>query len=132
MEKMHGDRCLIKNQGKGNSKYHSKTIEYEGMNFDSVAEYRRYRELLLLQRAGEIRNLDSQVKYVLVPTQKNALGKVIERECSYICDFDYEERQRGLWVHIVEDVKGFKTKDYIIKRKLMLFVHGIVVREVTK
>jgi len=54
-------------------------------------------------------------------------GKVIEKECSYIADFVYNDEDGDL---IVEDTKGIKTKDYIIKRKLMLYVHGIKITEV--
>ena len=62
---------------------------------------------------------------MLLPVQR-VDGKVVERACSYIADFVYMERGEK----VVEDVKGVKTKDYIIKRKLMLFIHGIKVREI--
>lgn len=55
-------------------------------------------------------------------------GKLLERECSYIADFEYFDKQAGKMV--VEDTKGFKTKDYTIKRKLMLHVHGIRIKEI--
>ena len=55
-------------------------------------------------------------------------GKVVERECSYIADFKYQDARTGQLV--VEDTKGVKTKDYIIKRKLMLWVHGIKINEI--
>ena len=91
---------------------------------DSKKEAKRCNELTILENAGYIQNLQQQVKYVLIPTQKIG-GKVAERECSYYADFDYYENN----VHIVEDTKGMKTKDYIIKRKLMLHVHGIKIKE---
>ena len=53
-------------------------------------------------------------------------GKVIEQKCSYIADFVYTENGEK----VVEDTKGFRTKDYIIKRKLMLYIHGIRIQEV--
>ena len=81
----------------------------------------------MLERAGEIRNLERQVKYVLIPSQR-VDGKVVERECSYICDFKYQDARTGELV--VEDTKGVKTKDYIIKRKLMLSVYGIRINEI--
>lgn len=118
------------------SKYNAKKVEYNGMTFDSKRELKRYKELELLQEAGEIKNLQRQVKYVLIPTQREPdiigkrggikKGKVIEHECSYTADFVYEEDGDT----IVEDSKGFKTKDYSIKRKLMLYVYGIKIKEV--
>lgn len=89
-------------------------------------EARRYQELLLLEKAGEIKNLSRQVKFVLIPCQRDENGKVIERECSYKADFTYEEGIK----RVVEDVKGYRTKEYIIKRKLMLYQYGIRIREV--
>lgn len=121
------------------NKYNNKKCTVNGIIFDSRKEARRYQELLLLQRAGVIKNLQRQVKYVLIPAQYEVVErydksgkrlkdgkKLIERECAYVADFVYEEDGKI----IVEDTKGMKTKDYIIKRKLMLFVHGIRVREV--
>lgn len=81
----------------------------------------------MLERAGEIRDLERQVKYVLIPSQRID-GKVVERECSYIADFKYHNAGDGKMV--VEDTKGVKTKDYIIKRKLMLSVYGIRIQEI--
>ena len=117
------------------SKYRSKKIEVDGMKFDSRKEYYRWCELSLLERAGKITDLQRQVKYILIPTQyepysidKNGnlkRGKVIERECSYMADFVYTEN--GL--QVVEDVKGFKTPEYKIKRKLMLVIHGVRIKE---
>ena len=132
-------------------KYHSKKITKDGETFDSIKEYKRWCELSLLERAGEITNLRRQVKFVLIPAQYEPdtigsrggikKGKLIERECSYIADFVYEyhklnrpdvprEVYSARVYTVVEDTKGFKTKDYIIKRKLMLQVHGIRIKEV--
>ncbi len=117
-------------------KYHSKKITKDGITFDSIKEYKRWCELSLLERAGKITNLRRQVKFVLIPAQYEPdtvgkrggkkKGKLIERECSYIADFVYDEQDS----QVVEDTKGFKTKDYTIKRKLMLFRHGIRIKEV--
>ena len=107
------------------SKYHSRKITRDGMTFDSVKEYRRYCELSLLERAGAIADLQRQVKFELIPTQR-VDGKVVERPCSYVADFVYKEDGKT----VVEDTKGFRTTDYIIKRKLMLKVHGIRIKEV--
>lgn len=107
------------------TKYHSRKITKDGMTFDSVKEYRRACELSLLERAGAIADLQRQVKFELIPSQRID-GKVVERPCTYVADFVYQEGGKT----VVEDTKGFRTKDYIIKRKLMLQVHGIRIREV--
>lgn len=106
------------------SKYHSKKITKDGQTFDSVKEYRRFCELSLLARAGKVTDLQRQVKFELIPSQRIG-GKVVERACSYVADFVYMENGQK----VVEDTKGYKTPEYIIKRKLMLWVHGIQIRE---
>lgn len=121
--------------GGGMSKYHAKKITVNGKVFDSKKEYRRFCELYLLEKAGEISDLQRQVKFVLIPAQyepdtigkRGAVkrGKLIERECSYLADFVYTQDGKT----VVEDTKGFKTADYKIKRKLMLYVHGIRIKE---
>lgn len=108
------------------SKYNSKKTIVDGQKFDSKKEANRYQELLLLEKAGVIKNLSRQVKFLLIPSQRDENGKVIERECSYKADFTYEEGIKT----VVEDVKGYRTKEYIIKRKLMLYQYGIRIREV--
>ena len=107
------------------SKYRSRKITRDGMTFDSVKEYKRFCELSLLLKAGTITDLERQVKFVLIPSQRID-GKVVERPCTYIADFSYKENGKL----VIEDTKGFKTKDYIIKRKLMLYVHSIRIKEV--
>ena len=111
------------------SKYRNKKTEYDGITFDSKKEAARYAELKLLERAGEIKLLERQKKFVLIPAQRQD-GKLIERECAYKADFTYLERQGAEWVAVVEDVKGKRTDTYKIKRKLMLYQHGIRIREV--
>lgn len=110
------------------SKYGNRKVIYDGMAFDSKKECQRYIELKLLEKAGEIKDLKRQVKYTLIPSQKDDRGKIIERECIYIADFVYFDCRENQ--SVVEDVKGFRTKEYRIKKKLMLLVHGIRVREV--
>jgi hypothetical protein len=98
---------------------------------DSQREANRWIELKLLERAGHIKNLQRQVKFILIPKQTEYVGKkvkVLERECSYIADFVYIDNETEKTV--VEDTKGMRTKDYIIKRKLMLYIHKIRIREV--
>ncbi len=110
------------------SKYHNKKVVHNGMTFDSQKECRRFCELSLLERAGKISDLRRQVKYVLIPAQyatNDGKRKLLEREISYVADFVYE--QDGMLV--VEDSKGFRTDDYKIKRKLLLWVHGIRIKE---
>lgn len=107
------------------NKYNNRVVQRDGMTFDSVKEYRRYCELALLERAGQITDLQRQVKFELIPSQKID-GKVVEYPCSYVADFVYMENGKK----VVEDTKGYKTKDYIIKRKLMLREHGIRIQEI--
>lgn len=109
------------------TKYNNKKVTVNGQVFDSKKEANRYKELLLLEKAGAIKDLRMQVKFTLIPAQRDeATGEVIERECSYKADFVYSEGEKT----VVEDVKGFRTKEYIIKRKLMLWRYGIRIREV--
>ena len=107
------------------SKYGNRKVNRDGVTFDSKKEARRWSELSLLEKAGAMQNLQRQVRYELLPSQRID-GKVVERAVNYIADFVYE--QDG--VTVVEDTKGFKTPDYIIKRKMMLWRHGIRIREV--
>lgn len=121
------------------NKYKAIKCTVNGIEFDSRKEARRYQELLLLERAGVILKLRRQVKYILIPAQYETYeryGKkgqklkegrrLLEKECAYIADFVYEENGK----EIVEDTKGIKTKDYIIKRKLMLYMNDIKIKEV--
>ena len=107
------------------NKYGSRKVKANGLVFDSRREYNRWCELALLQKAGQVTELQRQVKFELIPSQR-VDGKVAERACTYVADFVYKENGKT----VVEDTKGFKTKDYIIKRKLMLWVHGIRIIEV--
>lgn len=109
-------------------KYGNRKITTPEGTFDSAKEYRRWCELKIMERAGIISDLRRQVKYVLVPHQKGENGKIIEREVSYIADFVYTDKTQNKTV--VEDTKGYKTEKYIIKRKLMLYIHGIVIQEI--
>lgn len=122
-------------------KYGNKKYTVDGITFDSIREAHRYQELKAMQKAGIIQDLKRQVKFVLIPTQreesaevlksgknkgKQKLGKIIEKECSYYADFTYLENG----ILVVEDAKGMRTEVYNIKRKLMLFIHGIRIKEV--
>ena len=119
------------------NKYKSHKTSVNGVIFDSKKEYDRYIELTLLSRSGAIKGLKRQVKFELIPAQyepdiinprgKVKKGKLIERAVSYIADFVYTD---GNGKTVVEDTKGFRTKDYIIKRKLLLYMHGIRIKEI--
>lgn len=112
-------------------KYGNKKVRYNGIVFDSRKEANRYAELKLLERAGKIAELQLQKEYVLIPAQYrivNGKKKCIEKSCKYKADFDYYDCEKR--ENVCEDTKGFKTKDYIIKRKLMLYVHGIRIVEI--
>lgn len=124
------------------NKYGNRKCEYNGMVFDSKHEMQRYKELLLLLRAGEISDLELQKHFELIPAQYERpteryksgpnkgqfkKGKLIERPVEYIADFYYYDHQKGCV--IVEDTKGMKTKEYIIKRKLMLYTYGLRILE---
>ena len=120
-------------------KYKNKKVTLDGIVFDSKKEARRYGELSMLQRAGEISDLELQKEFELIPAQYETIPRYgkkgqrlkdgkrcIEKPVKYKADFVYKENG----VEVVEDTKGVKTKDYIIKRKLMLYVHGKRIREV--
>ena len=110
------------------SKYKAQKTTFMGKVFDSKKEADRFAQLRYMQMGKLIGGLQCQYKFVLVPEQRDEKGKVIERAVTYIADFVYTDLKTGELV--VEDAKGVKTKDYIIKRKLMLHVHGIRIKEV--
>lgn len=107
------------------NKYRNKKVIVNGIEFDSKREAQRWAQLKLLERAGEIANLERQVSFELIPAQK-IREKVVERACYYIADFVYTENGQ----QVVEDAKGVRTPEYIIKRKMMLYRYGIRIREV--
>ncbi|WP_374697300.1 DUF1064 domain-containing protein [Alcaligenes nematophilus] len=108
-------------------KYGNRKATLDGHTFDSKKEARRYAELKLLERAGLICGLELQPRFELIPKQRRDDGKP-ERACEYVADFRYTDTATGQTV--IEDAKGMRTRDYIMKRKLMLQVHGISVKEV--
>lgn len=129
------------------NKYNARKIMIGAEVFDSKKEARRYQELKLMERAGKISNIQRQVKYVLIPAQRAETteiyakgakkgqpkeGRLIEHECAYYADFVYTDRKTGKTV--VEDVKGYKRGAayaiFKMKKKLMLYVHKIKVKEV--
>ena len=125
-------------------KYGNKKVIIDGITFDSKKEGNRYRELKLLEKAGVIQDLKLQEKFVLIPAQFETIPtgeyykvgekkgqpktkKVcVENAVVYVADFVYEKDGEK----VVEDTKGVRTKDYIIKRKLMLHRYRIKIKEV--
>lgn len=122
------------------SKYGAKKVTKDGMTFDSQKEYRRWNELVLLQRAGRIRDLQRQVKFELLPTQRAEStevykagpqkglpkpGPVLEKAVVYVADFAYYQDGK----YIVEDAKGVRTEAYKLKKKMLLYFQGIHIKE---
>ena len=126
------------------TKYNAHKVTIDGITFDSKHEAERYCQLKLLQRAGAIRDLELQKKFVLIPAQfapdtvtitkrgkeKIVKGKCLERECAYLCDFAYVDCETG--EQVVEDCKSpvTKTAAYKIKKKLLLERYGICIVEI--
>ena len=112
-------------------KYGNRKTVLDGVEFDSRKEARRFCDLKLMERAGEIYDLQRQVPFILIPKQRDESGRVIEREVKYIADFTYRDCKTGRLT--VEDVKSpatRKNKEYVIKRKLLLYRHGLRIKEV--
>lgn len=122
------------------NKFGNRKVTIDGMTFDSKHEYQRWAELKLLEKAGKIQGLFRQVKFELIPAQYERYERIsqktgkrladgqrcVEKAATYIADFVYWEGDRM----IVEDAKGVRTPEYILKRKLMLARHGVKIREV--
>lgn len=117
------------------------TMTSDGIKHASQKEASRWCELKLLQRAGKISDLDRQVEFELIPAlyetyerygkngQRLKDGvRLIERACVYVADFVYTDNETGN--RVIEDTKGVRTKDYILKRKMMLYFHGIRIKEI--
>ena len=125
------------------SKYGARKITRDGVTYDSIKEYRRFCELRLLEKAGEVADLKRQVEFELIPAQFEDVptGEIykrgelkgqpkmkrvcVEQSVKYVADFVYYENGKK----VVEDAKGFRTADYKIKRKLMLYIHKIKIKE---
>lgn len=121
------------------TKYGNKKCVIDGIEFDSTREADRYCELMMLQRAGHISNVELQKTFELLPAQYETFERYgkkgqrlqdgkrcIEKAVVYKADFVYTENGQT----VVEDAKGMHTKEYIIKRKLMLYIHGIRIKEI--
>lgn len=128
------------------SKYGAKKVTVDGITFDSRDESKRYKELKAMLDEGKIDNLRMQVPYELIPKQVKVTPRyhkrtgerikdevrVLEQNCEYVADFVYRDLESG--EEVVEDVKGYTDSTayavYVVKRKLMLSVHGIRVKEI--
>lgn len=102
------------------SKYKSKKTEVDGILFDIKKEASRYKELKLLERAGVIKDLKLQPKFLLLDTIRTEEETL--RKKSYIADFMYYDCEKNKT--IVEDVKGFKTADYSLKKHMFIEKYG--------
>ena len=112
---------------KQRSKYGNEKVEVNGIKYDSKKEAKRAEELEYMQKWGEIKNLERQKKYVLQPSFEFNGNKI--REIAYLADFVYEQNGES----IVEDVKSEATrkdKVYKLKKKMMMYVHKIEIKEV--
>ena len=127
------------NYGHGYKTTHrrSKYNNHKGGGFDSDKEKNRYYELKLMERAGIIHDLKRQVHFQLTPVVREPdiigprggrkPGKVIMKKSEYIADFTYYDTETGRF--IVEDCKGYRTQEYVLKKKLMYHLKGIMIHE---
>lgn len=120
------------------NKYGNKKAKHDGIIFDSRRERNRYITLSALQRAGEISDLRMQVSFELIPavyetvekqlkTKVKMVERCVQKATHYIADFVYKDKDGNL---VVEDSKGVKTKEYILKKKMMRAFLGIEIKEV--
>ena len=102
------------------SKYHARKASCAvcAATHDSQRERQRCWELAHRERLGEIHDLERQVRYRLAVNGRHV--------CTYICDYRYRMADGTL---VVEDVKGYRTREYVIKRNLMLAIYNIAIRE---
>lgn len=121
-------RKLLHESSPRYNKYRNKPKVINGERYDSIKEANRHGELKMLEKAGKIERIERQVPFLLLPQKKRSDGRT-EREVFYYADFVYYDNERQCLV--VEDVKSRATvtKDYVLKRKLMLSVHNISVME---
>ena len=105
------------------NKYGNEKTVVDGITFDSRKEASRYQELKMLEKAGEIVGLNRQLRIELIPKTR------LYRACYYVADFVYFDKKEKKTVY--EDVKGgkYRTKEYLIKRKLLYWRHGIEIKE---
>lgn len=122
--------------GRYGSKYGNQKITIDNITFDSTGEGLRYKELKLLEKTGQITDLQLQKKFIIVPEIREPdtvgprggvkKGKLIQSAAYYIADFVYYDKNGKL---VVEDFKGFKTDLYKLKKKLMKYIYNIDIKE---
>lgn len=108
-------------------KYGNKKTVIDGQSFDSKAEAKRWRDLCLLEKAGQIKYLERQVVITLLPKVKYADSKRATPAVRYVADFIYVT---NLGERVIEDVKGFRTPAYRLKRHMLKALHGLEVKEI--
>lgn len=111
------------------SKYHSRKVQIGTIVFDSQKEAQRYCELKLLEKKGEISQLQRQVPFELIPAEVGADKKKL-RSIVYLADFVYLTEKDGVPQKHIEDVKGVKTAVYRLKKRLMWHLYRINIEEV--
>lgn len=120
-------------------KYGNRKVEKDGILFDSRKEAAYYLHLKTLLIAGEIEDLRMQVPYELLPaiyetqtvhlkTKDKTVEKCVQKAVHYVADFVYKDVATG--EEKIVDTKGFRTKDYILKKKMMRALRGIAIVEV--
>lgn len=123
---------------RGKSKYGNKKAKANGKVFDSKKERSRYYTLQVLEKAGEISDLRMQVPFEIIPavyetvqvklkTKTKQVQKLVQRAAHYVADFVYKDKDGN---EVVEDAKGFRTKEYELKKKMMRAFLGITIKEV--
>lgn len=134
-------------------KFNNKKMDTPEGVFDSKGEWQRWLFLKDQERQGIIKDLERQVKFVLIPTQyrdevvhlktkDKIVKRVAEREVTYTADFVYRKKTKEIennlmghieeWSRVVEDFKGFPNDRWPLKKAMMLYFHGIAIREVKK
>ena len=108
---------------RGGSKYHAKKTTIDGIEFDSAKEAKRYAKLRDMAEAGKIQHLRLQVPFELVPSFE--CDGVKYREMKYVADFVYVRDGKV----VVEDCKGVKTREYLMKKKLMAYINHVNIEE---
>lgn len=126
----------MKSKSHAHNKLNNQIVFFDNIKFHSIKEKNRYIQLKKEQEEGRIQDLQLQAKFVVIPTiyeekevrlkTKTVKKKVcLFKECSYYADFTYYRDGE----FVVEDTKGYRTKEYAIKRKLMKYFHDITILE---
>ena len=120
------------------NKYNARKVTFCGIEFDSKKEGMRYLLLKDMERQGQISDLRLQVPFELLPaiyrdevvhlkTKDKTVTKLVQRAVNYVADFVYTDKDGN---QVVEDTKGLRLPDYILKKKMMLALKGIEIVEI--